>query len=39
MVSVGGGGAGMPMSGGPLEMLITLVVLVGIGWVAYRIFS
>jgi hypothetical protein len=40
MVSVGGGGGGpgLPM-GSPFEVLLTVVVLVSIGWLAYKVLS
>ena len=39
MISVGGGGGpGLPM-GGPVETLITVAVLAGVVWLAYKIFS
>jgi hypothetical protein len=38
MVSAGGGG-GLPDINSPTEMLIVLLVLVGIIWVGYKLFS
>ena len=38
MITTGGGG-GFPVGGGPIEMLITLVLLVGVVWVAYRLLN
>ena len=37
MVSTGGGG-GLPI-GGPIEMVIALLVLVGVAWLAYQFFN
>jgi hypothetical protein len=39
MVQTGGGGFGLPLGGSPTEILIALLVLVGIIWLVYRLFS
>jgi hypothetical protein len=39
MVSTGGGGPSLPMSGNPIELLIVLVVLAGVAWLAYKLFN
>ena len=37
--STGGGGFGVPMSGGPAELAVMLVIVVGIIWLVTRLFS
>ncbi len=40
MISIGGGGGGgLPRIDGPVELMILLVVVGGIVWVGYRLFS
>lgn len=39
MVSAGGGGPSLPMSGNPIELLIVLIVLAGVAWIAYKLLS
>jgi hypothetical protein len=37
--SAGGGGFGLPMSGSPVEIVVMLVLLIGVGWLAVRLFG
>jgi hypothetical protein len=40
MVSAGSsGGVGMPGAGGPIEMIVAVVVIIGILWVAKRLLT
>jgi hypothetical protein len=39
MFTSGGGGGGLPRVDGPVELLILLVVVGGILWIGYRLFS
>lgn len=37
--SGGGGGFGLPVGGSPIELLITLLIVLGIVWLVTRLFS
>ena len=37
--SGGGGGFGLPMDGGPIELAVMLLVVLGILWLVFKIFT